>query len=65
MDEIWRTITEAPNYEISSEGRVRNKKTGRVLKLHSIGKVPIVTLMDGGFRLTRSVPKLVEQTFVF
>ena len=30
--EIWKTIIEYPNYEVSSEGRVRNTKTGRVLR---------------------------------
>lgn len=31
MKEIWKTIEKYPNYEISSEGRCRNKKTGRFL----------------------------------
>lgn len=30
--EIWRTIDEFPNYEVSNLGNVRNKKTKRVLK---------------------------------
>ena len=30
--EIWRTMKEHNNYEISNIGRVRNKKTGRILK---------------------------------
>jgi len=30
--EKWKTITECPNYSISSYGRVRNNKTARILK---------------------------------
>lgn len=59
----WRTISEAPNYEINVAGQVRNKKTGRILKQQQIGRVSIVTMMDAGFRLTRSVPLLVDRTF--
>ena len=25
MQEIWKTIEEAPNYEVSTEGNIRNK----------------------------------------
>ncbi|MCC6789760.1 MAG: HNH endonuclease [Hyphomonadaceae bacterium] len=32
--EEWRTIEGWPRYEVSSEGRVRNAKTGRILKLN-------------------------------
>jgi len=28
----WRVITDFPNYEVSTDSQVRNKKTGRVLK---------------------------------
>lgn len=30
--ELWLSIDDYPNYEVSSEGRVRNAKTGRILK---------------------------------
>lgn len=30
--ELWITVKEHPDYEVSSEGRVRNKKTGRFLR---------------------------------
>ena len=29
MEEIWKPITEATNYEVSNLGRVRNTKTGK------------------------------------
>lgn len=28
----WKTIPEYPMYEVSSEGEIRNRKTGRILK---------------------------------
>ena len=31
-DEIWITIKQNENYEISNTGKVRNKKTKRILK---------------------------------
>lgn len=61
--EIWAAITEASKYEISNIGRVRNVNTGRILKQVMIGKTPTVTMMDAGFRLCRSVPKLVREAF--
>ena len=30
--EVWRNITGFENYELSSFGKVRNTKTGRILK---------------------------------
>ena len=30
--EIWKNITGFENYELSSFGKVRNTKTGRILK---------------------------------
>ena len=32
IEEIYKTIEEFPNYEVSNLGNVRNKKTGRILK---------------------------------
>lgn len=63
MDEQWERIAEAVKYAVSSEGRVKNLKTGRILKINMIGKTPTVTLMDGGWRLTRSVSKLMKEAF--
>lgn len=64
MNEIWRTIPDIQNYEVSTQGAVRNKQTGRILKpsLNTIGK-PQVVMMDAGVRVGRSVHKLVEDAF--
>ena len=32
--EEWLKIDEKPNYSVSNTGRIRNDKTGRILKLH-------------------------------
>jgi hypothetical protein len=34
--EEWREILGEENYQASSEGRIRNKKTGRILKQHKV-----------------------------
>ncbi len=62
--ERWAIVEEAPKYEVSDMGRVRNRKTGRILKQFnmSVG-APTVTLMDAGWKLSRSVPKLVRAAF--
>jgi hypothetical protein len=63
--EIWATIEEAPNYEISTQGRVRNKKTGRVLKPHHnrLTDTFQVTLMTDRERITRQIKKLKREAF--
>lgn len=63
MFEEWRTIEEAPKYEINIHGAIRNKKTGRILKEQYIGRTLAVTMMEQGFRVTRSVEKLVFKAF--
>lgn len=32
--ELWKTIKDYENYEISNFGNVKNKKTGRILNLY-------------------------------
>lgn len=61
--EIWLPIKDFPNYEVSSEGRVRNKH-GRVLRpgTNNLG-YPVVTLSDGHRRCTKTVHRLVALTF--
>ena len=36
-NEIWRTINNFENYEVSNCGRVKNKKTDRILKPYDNG----------------------------
>ena len=39
MKEEWKVITDYPNYSISNTRKVRNNKTGRILKTRSNGAV--------------------------
>lgn len=65
MDEEWRVIEEFPNYLISDHGQVMNKETGRFIK-ESITRSRIVKvgLVGGDRQYTRSLTKLVAETFV-
>ena len=45
MREIWLDIRDHPNYEVSNVGRVRNKKTNRLLK-------PVLNREGGYYRVS-------------
>lgn len=63
--ERWEQDDEASNYEISSEGRVRNKKTGHIL---SVGKDEcgdkVVYLFKGKKKIKRKLKRLVAKHYV-
>jgi len=62
----WRVITEYPTYEVSTDGQVRNKKTGRVLKNkmnHRLGYYQI-NLYNDGTHSTKKIHRLVGLTFL-
>lgn len=66
MNEQWRDI---PNYEgryqVSSEGRVRNARTGRVLRPGlAYNGYYMVRLCKDGYARTQRVSRLVAQAFV-
>ena len=61
--EIWKNITGFENYEVSSFGKVRNKKTGRVLKSSNHGGYYCVGLSNIKTK-TYSVHRLVCQAFI-
>lgn len=63
--ERWRNVENHPNYRISSEGRVKNKVTGKVLK----GKIdtygyPQVVLCENGVKQPALIHRLVAKAFV-
>ncbi|MBR6641746.1 MAG: hypothetical protein IKL08_06100 [Clostridia bacterium] len=58
---IWLDIKDAPGYEVSSDGWVRNAKTGRVLKTHLNRKGGYARVNIGGKH--RYVHKLVADRF--
>ena len=61
----WRVITEYPTYEVSTDGQVRNKKTGRVLKPRTDGRGYLnVGLRKDNKRHTKKIHRLVGLTFL-
>lgn len=63
--ETWKTIEDFPEYAVSTEGRIRNKNTDRILKPSSNQyDVLMVGLMKDGVQYKRSVPLLVLDAFM-
>ena len=61
----WRVITEYPTYEVSTDGQVRNKKTGQVLKTSPNGRGYLnVGLRKDNKRHTKKIHRLVGLTFL-
>ena len=63
VKEEWLTISNYDNYEVSSFGRVRNKKTGRILKSSNRGGYYVVGLSNIKTK-TFQVHRLVAETFI-
>jgi hypothetical protein len=63
--EIWKPIPEFENYEVSSLGCVRNRKTGRLLKFHinKKGYSQVVVSQNCNLRLFR-VHRAVAAAFI-
>jgi hypothetical protein len=65
MDEKWAPVEEAPSYHVSDKGRVKNTKTGRILKgspnRYGYPSVSVCN-KDGCFR--REIHRLVATAFV-
>lgn len=65
MMEEWKTIEGAENYEISSLGRVRTKRTGKIRKQCSTNFGYLqVGLRINGKTLFRAVHRLVAKAFL-
>lgn len=65
MKEIWRCIKNYPNYEISSLGNVKNKKTNKILKPFSTGNEYLkVSLSNNSKTKQFFVHRLVAQAFI-
>lgn len=65
--EIWKPIyinNEESNYMVSTYGRIKNKKTGKIMKLSfdNYGYLKI-SLKHRGISITRTVHRLVMETF--
>lgn len=65
MELDWITIPDFPDYLISSQGDVLNKKSGRTLRQsHTMRGEVKVGLVRSGKQFTRSVKVLVAENFV-
>ena len=66
-NEVWRDCVCNPRYEVSSLGRVRNKKRGNILKQNtSLYGYHTVCLSESGRRngITRTVHRLIANAFI-
>lgn len=62
--EIWLGLEDFPDYEVSSEGRVRNRNTMRILKSGCNQKgYRLVCLHKNGKQYTKKVHRLVADRF--
>lgn len=63
--EIWKTIPDFPDYSVSNEGRVKNKKTERILKscFYKTGYL-YVCLSNKGEHTGKLIHRLVLETFI-
>lgn len=61
--EVWLNVKDFSNYEVSSNGRVRNKKTGKILKSELRKGYPRITLNKNNISKPYSVHRLVADTF--
>ena len=69
MNEIWKTIKDFENYEISSMGRIKNRQRGKLLnpsfqQRKNNGKYGIVGLRSKGRTHTKCVHQLVAEAFL-
>lgn len=68
MTKEWRTIEEFYRYEITESGLVRNKETGKLLKVQTVKAGYCMYYLRNGCDLKnhgRLVHRLVAQTFLF
>ena len=64
MEEIWKTITEFENYEVSNLGRIRNSKK-KILNQYKNTKGYLqLTLYKNKKQYTKRVHRLVAQAFI-
>lgn len=62
--EIWKIIKSLPKYEISSIGRIRNKKTGRILKVDTLFGYKTLLIRKNGNKKRYRINRLVAEAFL-
>ena len=65
VPEYWNDIEGYPNYSVSNLGRVRSKKTGKILKPYKTNRGYLtVGFWSGGKKKRLSIHRLVAQAFL-
>ena len=64
LSEQFRVIRWLPNYEVGNKGRVRNIKTGRVLKLQHTNGYSIFAFYSDRKRTQQKVHRLVAEEWL-
>jgi NUMOD4 motif-containing protein len=65
MEEAWIPLQDYPGYSISNWGRVRNDKRSTLLSIvRTQSRHTYVSLMKEGIQVSRSVAKIVAESFV-
>ena len=64
MPETWKKISFAPRYSVSSLGKVKNTKTGRILKFALSRGYPMVTVIKDKKRRQCPIHRLVALHFL-
>lgn len=63
--EIWKTTSDYPNYEVSTNGQVKKKSTGKILVCTDDSRgYPAVTLINDTGQHTKNIHRLVAETFI-
>lgn len=63
--EMWKAVDRYPNYEVSTEGRLRKRNTGKILVLTDDSRgYPAATIIDEHGQHTKTVHRLVAETFI-
>lgn len=62
---IWKKIPNSDRYEVSNNGKVRNSKTGRMIRMWKLrGYVSVTVRPEKNLRKKYIVHRLVAQTFL-
>lgn len=65
MEELWKDVVGFPNYEVSNQGRVKNKETGLILTPHlRSGYWGISLPIGNNKKCTKTIHRLVAEAFL-
>lgn len=62
--ENWRIIEEFPDFDVSDQGRFRNRRTGKIRKLVYTPRPGIYLSREDGGTTTRKVDRVVADAFL-